>query len=377
MGCIRTYMMCYRFLVKPRPTWTFDLQLFSGEKTEDPTSKRKADSRQKGQVAKSMELNATLGLLAALFALQGLGTHIFQELSFYMRICFENLAMNDMTIEMVSQLFIGGIWVLFKAAMPVMAILLIVSVATNILQVGFMFSLEVLEPSLEKLNPIAGFGRMFSVRSLAELAKSLFKVTVVCAFIYRFLLKEADKIPALITVELADAIVMISNLLLSLCFQICGVFLFFAGIDYVYQLWQHNQSLKMSKDEVKQEYKQMEGDPLIKGKIKEKQRMMAMRRMMQEVPTADVVVTNPTHYAVALKYDKTMVAPVVVAKGQDLIAQRIKEIAKDNKVMVMENKPLARALYAMASIGDVVPPELYQAVAEVLAYVYRLKHKLS
>ncbi len=377
MECIKTFMTFLRFSDKKECLPFFDLQLFSGEKTEQPTGKRLADARNKGQVAKSVEINATMGLLAALFVLQALGSNSYEVISEYMKSCFQNLAMADMTVEMVREIFFLGIFVIFKAAMPVLAVLFIVAIATNVMQVGFMFSSEVLEPNLEKLNPIAGFGRIFSLRSIAELVKSLIKVSIVGFFIYRFLLKEAGKIPALITVDIFEAAMMISGLVLNLCFQICGVLLFFAGLDYAYQSWQHIQGLKMSKDEVKQEHKQMEGSPELKGKIKEKQRAMSMRRMMQDVPNADVVVTNPTHYAVALKYDKTMVAPVVLAKGQDLVAQRIKDIAKEHKIIVVENKPLARALYAMASIGDTVPPELYQAVAEVLAYVYRLKNKLS
>lgn len=377
MGCIEISTKYCLFSAKTENILCFDLQLFSGEKTEEPTAKKRAEARKKGQVAKSTEINATLGLLAALFSLQLLGTQIYHELYSYMQLCFENLAMADMTVETVREIFLVGIWVIFKTAMPVLAVLLLVAIATNLFQVGFLFSPEVLEPDLEKLNPITGFGRIFSLRSLAELVKALIKVSVVGFFIYRFMLKEASKIPSLINMELLDASLVVSSMVLDLCFEICGVLLFFAVIDYGYQVWQHTDSLKMSKDEVKQEHKQMEGNPEIKSKIKEKQRAMSMRRMMQDVPGADVVVTNPTHYAVALKYDKTMVAPVVLAKGQDLVAQRIKDIAKDNKILVLENKPLARALYATASIGDTVPPELYQAVAEVLAYVYRLRNKLS
>jgi flagellar biosynthetic protein FlhB len=218
---------------------------------------------------------------------------------------------------------------------------------------------------------------MFSKNSLVELIKSIFKIIIIGYFIIRFLKQEMAQLPKLIYADIFVALHTVSLLIFSLAFQICEVLLVLAIIDYIYQKWQHKDSLKMSKQDVKEEAKQSEGDPQIKAKIKQKQRAIAMQRMMQEVPKADVIVTNPTHFAIALKYEKGMMAPVVIAKGQDLIAQRIKTIAKEARVAIVENKPLARALYATAEIGDVVPKELYKSVAEVLAYVYRLKKKLS
>jgi flagellar biosynthetic protein FlhB len=232
-------------------------------------------------------------------------------------------------------------------------------------------------PSLDKINPITGFGRLFSKRSLVELVKSLVKIFIIGYFIYRFMMKHTLQIPGLINAELIDSLQLTASLILDLVYQISAVMMVLAAFDYFYQWWAQKESMKMSKDDIKQEYKQMEGDPQIKGKIKQKQREMSMRRMMQEVPKADVIVTNPTHFAVALKYDQAMLAPVIVAKGQDLLAQRIKEIAKENSVVIVENKILARALYAAVEIDQPVPPELYQAVAEVLAYVYKLKKRFS
>ena len=194
-------------------------------------------------------------------------------------------------------------------------------------------------------------------------------------FIYGFLKDQILAMPQLIYLDLLTSTSQIADIIFDLAFRIIGVFFVMAIADYCYQKWQHTQDLKMSKQEVKEEFKQMEGDPQIKGKIRSKQRQMAMARMMQEVPKADVIITNPTHFAVAMKYESGMAAPIVIAKGQDYVAQKIKEVARENRVPIVENKPLARALYATVEIGEAIPQSLYKSVAEVLAYVYRLKRK--
>jgi flagellar biosynthetic protein FlhB len=362
---------------KPAAKVDFDLQLFSGEKTEEPTSKRKQEARKKGQVAKSNEVNSVFIMLAAFATLRVLGSYIYDVLGNYMRFMFSHFSTQDMTIQTVMPLFIDFCLVFVKTALPVMAVILIVSVAINIAQVGLVFSTESLTPSLDKINPISGFGRMFSKRSLVELAKAVVKVTIVGWFVYHFMIARITQLASLINVDLQASLSYAGSVIIDLAYQVCAIMIVIAALDYLYQWWSHKESLKMSKQEVKDEYKQNEGDPKIKAKIRERQRAMAMRRMMLQVPKADVVVTNPTHFAVALQYDKKMVAPVVVAKGQDYVAQKIKEIAKENKVVIVENKMLARTLYATAEIGEAVPPELYQAVAEVLAYVYKLKKRLS
>lgn len=355
----------------------FDLQLFAGEKTEEATPKRKEEARGRGQVARSNDVNAAFGILAAFVLLQMFGAAIYQELASLMREIFGNLAQQQFTIPELQQLFFKLGLVFFKAALPVMLVIVVVSLLLNYLQVGFIFTLEPLMPDFNKINPITGFGRLFSKRSLVELAKSMLKLGVVSYFVYRFIYQSVGQIPTLMRADLNVGLKVSAGMVVDLVFQISAVMIILAGLDYLYQNWEYQENLKMSKEEVKQEYKQTEGDPHIKGKIKERQRAMAMRRMMQEVPKASVIVTNPTHYAVALRYEKTMAAPQVVAKGADLIALKIKEIAREHKVAVVENKPLARALYASADIGDAVPAELYKAVAEVLAYVYRMKRRLS
>ncbi|MEG6585897.1 flagellar biosynthesis protein FlhB [Dendrosporobacter sp. 1207_IL3150] len=355
----------------------FNLQLFSGEKTEDATPKRKADARKKGQVAKSVEVNSAIGIMAAFLALKVIGSFIYDELANYMRFIYSNFSYQDFTLNTVSEIFLNFGIVFLKASLPIMLVILVTSVFINFLQVGINFSFEPLMPQLERINPLSGFKRIFSKRSLVELFKAIFKIIIVSYFVYNFMIEQAGRLPNLIGADLSDSLKLITGLLLTLVFQISGVMLVMAALDFFYQHWEHNQSLKMSKQEVKEEYKQTEGNPQIKGKIKERQRAMAMSRMMHEVPKADVIVTNPTHFAVALKYDNTMAAPMIIAKGQDLLAKRIREIAKEHSVTIVENKPLARALYSNSEVGDIVPPELYKSVAEVLAYVYRLKKKLS
>lgn len=355
-------------------SFIFDLQLFAGEKTEEPTSKKRGEARQKGQVGRSQELSAAFVLLAGFFSMRILGASIYDEIANYTIYIFGHLNQGIDT-ESVMQLFIGMVFVLAKTAFPIMLIIMVVGVAVNILQVGIMFTTEPLQFKLDNLNPINGMGRLFSKRALIELFKSVIKIIIIGFFIYRYLVDQILQMPKLIYLDLSASLREISEIIINLSFKICGVFLVLAVFDYAYQKWQTTQDLKMSKDDVKEEFKQAEGNPQIKSKIRQKQREMAMQRMMREVPKADVIVTNPTHFAVALKYEKGMAAPVVVAKGQDLVAQKIKEIARESGVTIVENRPLARALYAAVEIGSTVPQELYKSVAEVLAYVYRLKKK--
>ncbi|HWR40421.1 MAG TPA: flagellar biosynthesis protein FlhB [Patescibacteria group bacterium] len=355
----------------------FDLQLFSSEKTEEPTAKKKEDSRKKGQVAKSVEISAVFVLFAAFAALKVSGPTIYEELSRYMTYSFSHLLSGDFTIQFIYTQVLVFTIIFMKVMLPVLLAVVVASLAANYMQVGFIFSPDVLMPDFSKMNPINGLQRMFSLRSLAELFKSMYKVVLVSYFVYRFGVSETMQIPKLVNAELIDSLRLTGAMVIDLAFQIIAVLLVLAVLDYSYQWWQNNEDMKMSKDEVKEEYKQTEGHPEIKRKIKERQRALAMQRMMQEIPKADVVVTNPTHFAVALRYDKEMSAPVVVAKGQDYVALRIKEQAKKHQITIVENKSLARTLYATVEVGSVIPVELYQAVAEVLAYVYRLKKRLS
>ena len=357
-----------------QPLFQFDLQLFAGEKTEEPTAKRKADARKKGQVGKSQEINAAFVLLAGFMVLKVLGGNAVAEIMNYSTYIYGNLNV-DINEESIMQMFIGMIILLAKTSIPLMVFIMIIGLAMTLAQVGLNFSTETISFDPNKLNPINGAKRMFSKRSLVELIKSLLKIIIIGYFIITYLKDEVFQIPKLIYMDIFAGLNKMSDTIFFLAFKIIGVFIVMAVLDFAYQKWQNLQDLKMSKQEVKEEFKQQEGDPKIKGKIRQKQRQMAMARMMQEVPQADVIVTNPTHFAVALKYQSGMSAPIVIAKGQDLVAQKIKAIARESKVPIVENKPLARALFAAVEIGAAIPQELYKAVAEVLAYVYRLKKK--
>lgn len=357
--------------------FSFNLQLFAeGEKTEEPTAKKRADAAKKGQVGRSQELNTGFVLLIAFFVIKMLWEHIYSEIYMFATYTYSHLMLN-LDTESILQLFISIVMLLVKTVFPVMFSVLIIGLAINFFQVGLNFNTEAIGLKLDKLNPINGFGRIFSKRSLVELVKSLLKILIIGFFLFRCLKEEIPFMPYFIYYDLATSLEEVSKILFAMAFQVIAVILVLAVIDYAYQKWQTTQDLKMTKQEVKDEMKQSEGDPQIKGKIRQKQRQMAMSRMMQEVPKADVIVTNPTHFAVALSYEQGMKAPLVVAKGADLVAQKIKRIAKENRVPIVENKPLARALYAAVEIGDAVPENLYQAVAEVLAYVYRLKKKTA
>ncbi|AKT53314.1 flagellar biosynthesis protein FlhB [Selenomonas sp. oral taxon 478] len=363
-----------RYAPSNRATFVFDLQRFAGgEKTEEPTAKKRADARKKGQVGRSQELNTAFVLLVGFFTLKLLWDSIYLSIASYTTYVFTNLNQSVDT-ENIIHIFIGMIVVLAKTAFPVMFAIMLIGLAINFFQVGLTFNTESIEFKLDKLNPINGFGRIFSKRSLVELAKSFFKILVIGFFLYRFIHEQILAMPQFMFFDLTTSLALVAEIIFQMAFIVIGVIMIMALMDYGYQKWQTTQDLKMTKQEVKDEMKQSEGDPQIKGKIRQKQRQMAMARMMKEVPKADVIVTNPTHYAIALSYQQGMSAPLVVAKGQDLVAQRIKEIAREARVPIIENKPLARAIYAAVQIGDAIPQELYQAVAEVLAYVYRLKH---
>ena len=352
----------------------FDLQLFAGEKTEDPTAKRRSDARNKGQVGRSQEFSGAFVLLGGFFTMKVLGSFIYDELANYTVYVFSHLN-QSVDVETVMRIFIGIVLVLAKTAFPIMVVIMIIGLIVNVFQVGLNFTTEPLQIKFGNLNPINGFGRIFSKRALVELFKSLLKIIIIGFFIYRYLMAQIIQVPQYIYLDLYTSMTKIASVIFSLTFQMCGVFLVMAIFDLAYHKWQNTQDLKMSKDDVKEEMKQSEGDPQIKGKIKQKQRQMAMQRMMKEVPKADVIITNPTHFAVALQYSQGMIAPQVIAKGQDLVAQRIKDLAREYGISIVENRPLARALYASVEIGGAVPQELYKSVAEVLAYVYRLKRK--
>lgn len=354
-----------------------DLQYFSGEKTEKATPKKREDARKKGQSAKSQDLNTAIVLLAVFFFILFAGSYLRKGIFSLFQSSLQDFLLMDATEENLQVIFLRILKELALYLGPIMLVALVAGVAANFFQVGFMFSSEAIAPKLDKLNPISGFKRIFSMRAIVELLKSILKITFVGLVTFTVLWKRMSEILVLSQKSVGTALVTIGSLTLQMGLFASGALLFLAVLDFLYQKYDFEKNIRMSKQDIKDEYKNSEGDPQIKSRIKQRQREMAMRRMMQEVPKADVVITNPTHFAVVIKYDETeRDAPFVVAKGVDFVAQKIKLIAKENDVITVENRPLARALYSQAEIGDNIPEEFFKAVAEILAFVYRAKNKL-
>lgn len=356
-----------------------NLQLFadSGDKTEKATPKKRQKAREEGQVLQSREMTAAIVLLSLFITIKIAGSFMYEELYAYFRIVFGDYPkVSDMfTVEGLTKLFIDLILRFLKISAPVFAVALITGIASGYAQVGFLFTTKTLAFKFNRINPFSGLKRIFSLRSITELIKSILKIVVIGYIGYSYLAGEAVNILNTMDMDVISIAVYICDTSLNVAIRMCVAMLILGILDYGYQWWDYEKNLKMSKQEVKEEHKEAEGNPEVKGKIRQKQRQMALRRMLQDIPKADVVITNPTHFAVAVKYDpKVSDAPMVVAKGQDYIALRIKEIAKENKVEIVENKPLARTLFATVEIGDKIPPELFQAVAEILAFVYGLKN---
>ncbi|CAH2214007.1 flagellar biosynthesis protein FlhB [Tepidibacter aestuarii] len=353
-----------------------NLQLFSGEKSEKATPKKKQEARKKGQVVQSKEITSALTLLFSLLSLKYLGKYIvssFYESILFFRNNFFDIEFNNTLIGYRVLIYI--FYFALKIGLIIVLINASIAFISSKAQVGNLFTTENLKFKFDKLNPIEGFKRMFSVKALFEFGKSSFKILILTVIAYNYMKKNIVYILKSINLNEFQISYNLLDLTLSLGIKLSIYLLVLSLFDYLYQLYEHNKNLKMSKQEIKEEYKQSEGDPQIKSKIKEKQRQSAMKRMMQDVPKADVIITNPTHFAVAIKYDEHKSdAPYVVAKGKNMVALKIKEKARESDVPIIENKPLARQLYSNVNIGDIIPPELYEAIAEILAYVYSLKN---
>jgi len=355
------------------------LQFFAddGDKTEEPTAKRKQDARKKGQVFKSTELNSAVVLLCAFVALKVFGIGLYEKMVELVELTFNvYMTKEDLfTVNGIMGLATDLLLLFLSAMLPIFALVAFMGVVSNLMQSGFLFTTESIKPKFSNINPGKGIKNMLSLKNIAEFfTKSLVKVAIVVILAYNTIKDNAGAILNTMNLNASAIGSYIMTTIIDLGLKISMFLMVFAAVDVVVQMRKHKKELRMTKQEIKEEYKQTEGNPQIKGKIKQKQRQMALNRMMQEIPKADVVITNPTHFAVAIKYEpEKSDAPIVLAKGQDYIALRIKEIAKENKVQVVENKALARSLYASVEIGDPIPEELYQAVAEVLAYVYSIK----
>ncbi len=345
------------------------------EKTEKATGKKLSEARKKGQVAQSKEISSVMIMMTALGIFYFGGSWMFWHLSGLITGVYQNIgSLRLTTISDASAFSLEIGYQLATVLLPVLIPIAIAGLIANILQVGFQMNTEAMMPKLSKLNPISGMKRFVSLKSLVETGKSILKIIFIGGIAYSLVKNEVQEFPILIQQEVGQILVFIARVSLKVCFFVSLAMIVLAVIDYIYQRWQHAQDLKMTKQEVKDEQKQTYGDPKIKARIRGVQMEMARRRMMEAVPEADVVITNPTHLAIALKFDaQEMIAPRVLAKGSGHIAQRIREIAVEHQIPLVEEKPLAQALFKMVEIGEYIPAELYRAVAEVLAYIYRLK----
>lgn len=361
-------------LIKYFNVFPFIILMANDERTEEPSEKKISDAKKKGQVAKSIDLNSAIVLLGITLVFSMLGSYFYENGRSFIIESFNLINKNEITSKGLNSIFIFALKNGLSISAPVILTAMLLGIIGNIAQTGMIFTSESLKPKFEKLNPVEGFKRFFNKRTLVELIKSILKVSVIAYVSYSFIKGKLFDILKTSDLNTRGLLPFVSSLINSQLIRLV-IILFVIGVaDFIFQKRQLKKELRMTKQEVKEEYKEMEGDPLIKSRIRQKQKELAMRRMMQNVPKATVVVTNPTHYAVALKYERGKdEAPVVLAKGCDYVALKIKEIANKNHVPIIENRPLARALYAKADIDRYVPVELYQAVAEIIAYVYSLK----
>jgi len=346
------------------------------DKTEAPTASRIREARERGQVARSIELNAAVGMIASIWVISGVGKNLVVGLSDLMRYTVTNLPTSDISDLWLRETTIRNAMFFANPLAQFVLIMLLVGVSTSLLQTNFLWASK--RPFFDgsRLNPINGFKRIFSSQGLIETLKSLLKLVVVGWPVYTFLQANFGSIIQMIQMPLYQAMGFWFSLAVSLMWRVAGAYIVLAAADYAYQRWNYMKQLRMSKQEVLDDLKRSEGDPFLRGRIRQQQRRMAQSRMMSRVPKADVIVTNPTHYAVAIIYESgKMEAPIVVAKGAFYVAQRIVDIAKENKIPIVQNIPLARAMYKLVELEHPIPPELYVAMAEVLAYVYRLKNK--
>ena len=364
---------------------SYNLQWFAkngpgGEKTEPATAKKLREAREDGKVSKSKELTSAFDLIVLFLVLKifisTVGTGFLEVFYYVYRLIPDFIDMNaaDISSQGVLSFFVPINVELLKMVAPFFIFGVTVTVLVNILQVGWKVTTKPMKPKLDRFNPINGFKRIISKDSVFELFKSILKIGLIIYVAYTSIKDQADDIFLLYDIPLNQALTLCGDVIINTGLKISLVYLVVGIADFIYQKYRFNEEMKMTKQEVKDEYKNTEGDPEIKGKQRQRMREASRRRMMQDVPKADVVITNPTHLAVAIKYEPEVHrAPVVLAKGEDYLAQKIREAARENNIEIVENKPLARMLYANVDIGSEIPPELYQAVAEILAMVYNTR----
>lgn len=345
------------------------------EKTEKATPKKRRDQRKEGNVLQSKEIVTAASVLGIFAAMRLLAEFMVKNVLNYSADVFEHSAGYEVNPDTVMPLVVDIFTVIVITVMPICLIAMVLGIIPTVAQTRGLFAMKSLMPKFSRLNPLEGIKKLFSMQAIVGILKGLIEVIVVGVLVYNEISDRMPRIIALMDAGIMQGIAYTALSIFDMVMLICIMLVFVAAGDFLFQWWQFEKKLKMSKQEVKEEYKQMEGDPQVKSKIKQRQQQMAQRRMMQDVPSADVVVRNPTHYAVALKYDQDKNrAPVVIAKGADYLALRIIDIAENHDVMCIENPVLARALYSQVDLGREIPIELYDAVAEVLLIVYKAKN---
>ena len=344
-----------------------------GERSEEATQQRRDDFRKRGQVAQTRELSSVLLLFSSVLLLWACSRFFFQQI--------HEVFIQTLGDQMVATVRSGQFLTLFSMAsgkmaliiVPVLLVFWLIGFVSSLVQIGFLYNEEAVQIQWERMDPVAGFKRLLTLKAIIEGAKAMAKVFLIMTISFFLLKNQIAALPRLMDYSVGEIFQFLGTLTIRLLSGVGIFMLIMAAADYFYQRWDLEREMRMTKQEVKEEVKSREGDPLIKARIKRVARDIAGRRMMEEVPKADVVITNPTHIAIALKYDETMVAPTVIAKGADLIAEKIKAIARENGIPTVENKPLARTMFKTLKLGQQIPRELYTAVAEVLSYVYRLR----
>lgn len=341
------------------------------QRTEPATPRRREEVRRRGQVARSVDVNSALILLSILIFVRYAARYLLVPVLDTSSVLFRNAHNFSFSTESVSSYAASFLLILAKILAPVLVIAFVVALVSGLFQAGFVFSASPLAPTLDRMNPVTGFSRIFSTRSSVELLKSFFKIVLVGYVAYAGVRGEIGRFPSFTDASPLAAALFFGDLAYRIGLRIVLLLLFLALVDYAYQRYEFEKSIRMTKQEIRDELKQLEGDPLLRARIRQRQREIARRRMMMEVPRADVVITNPVHLAVALRYDPvSMAAPAVIAKGQRLIADRIREIAASHNIPIVEDPELARVLFKDCEVGSVIPGELYRAVAEILAWIY-------
>ena len=348
-----------------------------GEKTEDATPKRRREAREKGQVLKSKEVNTAAMIVFAAYILNYLGSHIYQILYKFLNQAFTQIPFTDITVANATQICVRTLAAMFLCILPLYLGAYVVCLLVEGLQVGVLISFKAIAPSLEKLDPIKGFKRIFALKSVVELFKGLLKTFVIGWVVWDVVKTHVPSIIMSVEEPPVAAMILLGELVVKIAKNVAGAMIVIAALDYFYQKYEFEKSLKMSKQEVKDEYKQTEGDPLIKSRQRQKMRSMARGGVRQAVPDSSAVVTNPTHYAVAIKYEKGMEAPLVTAKGEGYFALLIRETAAEFDIPIFEDPPLAQALFKLVPVDAAIPSEFYMAVAQIIAQIMKNKKKTA